>query len=92
MESLRELRELAHGIHPAVVTGHGLAVALKTLAARAQVPVRLTIDLDGRLPERQEVAAYYVVSESLTNVAKYVRVLGGRRGPTGGRAAPRRDR
>jgi signal transduction histidine kinase len=70
-ESLRELRELAHGIHPAVVTGHGLVVALKTLVARAPVPVRLTIDLDGRLPERQEVAAYYVVSESLTNVAKY---------------------
>ncbi len=69
--SLRELRELAQGIHPAVVTGHGLAVALKTLAARAQVPVRLTVELDGRLPERQEVAAYYVVSESLTNVAKY---------------------
>jgi signal transduction histidine kinase len=70
-ESLRELRELARGIHPAVVTGHGLAVALKTLAARAQVPVRLTVALDGRLPERQEVAAYYVVAESLTNVAKY---------------------
>jgi signal transduction histidine kinase len=70
-ESLRELRELAHGIHPAVVTGHGLAVALKTLSARAQVPVRLTVDLVGRLPERQEVAAYYVVSESLTNIAKY---------------------
>jgi signal transduction histidine kinase len=72
-ESLRELRELAQGIHPAVVTGHGLAVALKTLAARAQVPVRLTVDLDGRLPEREEVAAYYVVAESLTNVAKYAR-------------------
>jgi signal transduction histidine kinase len=70
-ESLRELRELAQGIHPAVVSGHGLAVALKTLAARAQVPVRLTVDLGGRLPERQEVAAYYVVAESLTNVAKY---------------------
>jgi signal transduction histidine kinase len=70
-ESLRELRELAQGIHPAVVTGHGLAVALKTLAARANVPVRLTVDLDRRLPERQEVAAYYVVSESLTNIAKY---------------------
>jgi signal transduction histidine kinase len=70
-ESLRELRELAHGIHPAVVTGHGLTVALKTLAARAQVPVRLTVDLDGRLPERHEVAAYYVVSESLANIAKY---------------------
>jgi signal transduction histidine kinase len=72
-ESLRELRELAQGIHPAVVTGHGLAVALKTLAARAQVPVRLTVDLDGRLPERQEVGAYYVVAESLTNTAKYAR-------------------
>ena len=70
-ESLRELRELAQGIHPAVVTGHGLAVALKTLAARAQVPVRLTVGLEGRLPERQEVAAYYVVAESLTNTAKY---------------------
>jgi signal transduction histidine kinase len=70
-ESLRELRQLAQGIHPAVVTAHGLAVALKTLAARAPLPVRLTIDLDRRLPERQEVAAYYVVAESLTNVAKY---------------------
>jgi signal transduction histidine kinase len=70
-ESLRELRELAQGIHPAVVTAHGLAVALKTLAARAVVPVRLTVDLAGRLPERQEVAAYYVVSECLTNIAKY---------------------
>jgi signal transduction histidine kinase len=44
---------------------------LTTLAGRAQVPVRLTVDLDGRLPERQEVAAYYVVAESLTNTAKY---------------------
>jgi signal transduction histidine kinase len=70
-ESLRELRELAQGIHPAVVTGHGLTVALKTLAARAQVPVRLTVALDGRLAEREEVAAYYVVAESLTNTAKY---------------------
>jgi len=72
-ESLHELREIAHGIHPAVVTAHGLGVALKTLVARAPLPVRLTVDLDGRLPERQEVAAYYVVSESLTNVSKYAR-------------------
>jgi signal transduction histidine kinase len=70
-ESLRELRQLAQGIHPAVVTAHGLSVALKTLAARSPLPVRLTVDLDGRLPEREEVAAYYVVAESLTNTAKY---------------------
>ena len=70
-QSLQELRELARGIHPAVVTGHGLAVALETLVARAPVPVRLTVDLDQRLPEGQEVAAYYLVSESLTNVAKH---------------------
>ncbi len=70
-ESLQELRELARGIHPAVVTGHGLAVALETLVARAPVPVRLTVDLDERLPEGYEVAAYYLVSESLTNIAKH---------------------
>jgi signal transduction histidine kinase len=46
---------------------------LKTLAARAQVPVRLTVDLDGRLREQHEVAAYYVVAEGLTNTAKYAR-------------------
>ena len=69
--SLQELRELARGIHPAVVTGHGLAVALETLTARAPLPVRLTVDLDERLPEGHEVAAYYLVSESLANVAKH---------------------
>jgi signal transduction histidine kinase len=70
-ESLAELRELARGIHPAVVTGHGLDVALETLVARTPLPVRLTVALDGRLPEAIEVAAYYLVSESLTNVAKH---------------------
>jgi signal transduction histidine kinase len=69
--SLEELRELARGIHPAVVTGRGLAVALEGLAVRAPVPVRLDVDLDDRLPEPIEVAAYFLVSESLTNVAKY---------------------
>jgi signal transduction histidine kinase len=69
--SLDELREIARGIHPAVVSGHGLAVALEQLAARASVPVRLTVEVDGRLPEPVEVAGYYVVSESLTNVSKY---------------------
>jgi signal transduction histidine kinase len=69
--SLEELREIAHGIHPAVVTGHGLAVALEQLAARAAVPVRLTVGVRGRLPEAVEVASYYVVAEGLTNVGKY---------------------
>jgi signal transduction histidine kinase len=69
--SLEELRDVARGIHPAVLSGHGLAVALESIAARAPLPVRLSVDLADRLPERVEVAAYYVVSESLTNVAKH---------------------
>jgi signal transduction histidine kinase len=70
-ESLAQLRELARGIHPAVVTAHGLDVALETLVARAPLPVRLAVASNGRLPEAIEVAAYYLVSESLTNVAKH---------------------
>ena len=70
-ESLQELRELARGIHPAVVTGHGLAVALESVAARSPVPVRLDVSLEERMPEAVEVAAYYLIAESLTNVAKY---------------------
>ena len=69
--SLGELREVARGIHPAVVSGHGLAVALEQLTARAPIPVRLRIVVDERLPEPVEVAAYYLVSESLANVAKH---------------------
>src|SRR4029079_16701188 len=60
-------------IHPAVLSGHGLEVALESMAARAPVPVRLLVDLDGRPHERLEVAAYYVVSESLANIAKHAR-------------------
>jgi signal transduction histidine kinase len=71
--SLEELRDIARGIHPAVVTGHGLAVALESLAAHAAVPVRLEVDVADRMPERLEVAAYYVVSEGLVNVAKHAR-------------------
>jgi signal transduction histidine kinase len=71
--SLEELREIAQGIHPAVVSGHGLAVALEQLAAHAPVPVRLSVEIEGRLPEALEVAAYYLVSETLTNVGKYAR-------------------
>jgi signal transduction histidine kinase len=69
--SLEELRDVARGLHPAVVSGHGLAVALESLAARAPVPVRLTVDLEERLPEALEVAAYYLVSESLANIGKH---------------------
>jgi signal transduction histidine kinase len=71
--SLEELRELARGLHPAVVSGHGLDVALEQLAARAPVPVKLRIETQGRLPEPLEVAAFYLVSESLANVGKYAR-------------------
>jgi signal transduction histidine kinase len=71
--SLEELRDVARGLHPAVLSGHGLEVALESIAARASVPVRLTVALDGRLQERLEVVAYYVVSESLTNIAKHAR-------------------
>jgi signal transduction histidine kinase len=71
--SLEELRDVARGIHPAVVSGHGLAVALEQLAARAPVPVRLNVGLAGRLPERLEVAAFYLVSESLANVGKHAK-------------------
>jgi signal transduction histidine kinase len=69
--SLEELRDVARGIHPAVVSGHGLAVALESLAARAALPVRLVVALEGRVKERVEVAAYYVISESLANVGKH---------------------
>jgi signal transduction histidine kinase len=70
-ESLRELRELARGTYPAVLSGHGLAVALESLAARAPVPLSLHTDVDGRLSEPVEAAAYYLVSESLANIGKH---------------------
>jgi signal transduction histidine kinase len=69
--SLEELRDIARGLHPAVIGGHGLAVGLESLVARAPVPVDLTVEVEGRLPERFELAAYYLVSESLANVGKH---------------------
>jgi signal transduction histidine kinase len=69
--SLAELRDVARGLHPAVVSGHGLEVALESLAAHASVPVQLRVELDRRLHEPVEVAAYYVVAESLVNVGKH---------------------
>jgi signal transduction histidine kinase len=70
-ESLSELRDIAHGLHPAVVSGHGLAVALESLVAATPLDVRLTTNGLPRLSEPLEVAAYYVVSESLTNATKH---------------------
>jgi signal transduction histidine kinase len=70
-ESLRELQELARGIHPAVVTESGLDTALDGLVSRATVPVELDIDLDDRPPDAVALAAYYLVSECLTNMAKH---------------------
>jgi signal transduction histidine kinase len=69
--SLAELRELARGIHPAVLTDRGLEPALEALTARVPVPVSLEIESAGRLPEPVEAAAYFVISEALANVAKY---------------------
>ncbi|MCW2765455.1 MAG: histidine kinase, partial [Nocardioides sp.] len=66
-----ELRELARGLHPAALADGGLRPALKTLARRSAVPVRLEVDVEGRLPEPIELAAYYVVSEALTNTVKH---------------------
>jgi GAF domain-containing protein len=68
---LDELREIARGIHPAILAEGGLRPALKTLARRSAVPVHLDISVDGRLPEQIEIATYYVVAEALTNIAKH---------------------
>jgi signal transduction histidine kinase len=68
---LSELREIARGLHPAILAEGGLRPALKTLARRSAVPIRLDIPVDGRLAEPIELAAYYVVAEALTNAAKH---------------------
>jgi signal transduction histidine kinase len=66
-----ELREISRGIHPAILSKGGLGPALKAVARRSAVPVDLDIAVDRRLPESVEVAAYFLVAESLTNVAKH---------------------
>ena len=78
--SLEELRAVARGLHPAVVTGHGLGVALESLAARSAVPVKLNVAIENRLDESIEVAAYYVVSESLANIGKHAKANRDHRG------------
>jgi signal transduction histidine kinase len=69
--ALKELRELARGIHPAILTERGLGPALRSLAERSTVPATVEAMLDGRLPPAAEATAYFVVSEALANVGKY---------------------
>jgi signal transduction histidine kinase len=68
---LEELREIARGLHPATLAEGGLRPALKSLARRSAVPVRIDVGVDRRLPEPIELAAYYVIAEALTNTAKH---------------------
>jgi signal transduction histidine kinase len=67
------LREIALGIHPAILAEGGLGPALRTLARRSPIPIEMAVRAEERLPEPVEVAAYYVVAEALTNAAKYAR-------------------
>ncbi|MDT5126398.1 MAG: hypothetical protein QOG79_1910 [Mycobacterium sp.] len=73
VDASKDLQDLSRGIHPAVLSRGGLAPALKTLVRRSTVPVELDLGVEGRLPDCVEVAAYYVVAESLTNAAKHAR-------------------
>jgi signal transduction histidine kinase len=84
--AINELRELAHGIHPAILTNKGLAAAIEVLADRTPLPVELDIP-DERFPNAVESAAYFVAAEALTNVVKYARAstarIEGARTPAG---------
>jgi signal transduction histidine kinase len=74
--ALGELRELARGIHPAILTQSGLSAAVGALAERATLPVEIEMDVDRRLPAPVEAAAYFLVAEALTNVSRYARATG----------------
>jgi signal transduction histidine kinase len=75
-QAITELRELARGIHPAILSEEGLEAAVRSLTERATVPVRIHADLDGGLSEAVEATGYFVVSESLTNISKYANAAG----------------
>jgi len=77
-QALADLRELARGLHPAVLSDHGLEPAIQSLAQRAPFPVDLTFEAVERPSEAVEVAAYYVIAEALTNVAKYAQASSAR--------------
>ncbi|HET6746412.1 MAG TPA: histidine kinase, partial [Candidatus Limnocylindria bacterium] len=70
MQAIREVRDLARGLHPPILTERGLAAAVETLAERAPIPVRASV-IERRLPAEVEAAAYFLVAEALTNVARY---------------------
>ncbi len=72
-DALAELRELARGIHPSVLTDRGLLPALEMVAGRASLPVELRVEVRERLPRPVEAAAYYIVAETLTNASKHAR-------------------
>jgi signal transduction histidine kinase len=77
-QAIAELRELARGIHPAILTEEGLPAAVEALADRSPVQVRVVADFDGRLPGPIEATAYFVVAESLANMTKYARASAAR--------------
>jgi signal transduction histidine kinase len=70
-EALEELRDLARGIHPPILTDRGLEAALAALTVRSALPVTISVDVPERLPAPVETAAYFVVTESLANVSKH---------------------
>ncbi|HEX6454326.1 MAG TPA: histidine kinase [Trebonia sp.] len=70
-EALENIREISRGLHPAILSHGGLAPAVKALARRLPVPVKLHADIDGRLPDAVEIGAYYIISEALANAAKH---------------------
>ena len=72
-EAINELRELARGIHPAILEDEGLGAAVAALARRAGIPVDVRLDLDGRLPRLVESTAYFTIAEALTNTQRHAR-------------------
>lgn len=70
-QALDELRDLIRGIHPQVLTDHGIAAAVSEVAVRCRVPVDVDVEVAGRLPAQIEATAYFVISEALTNVVKH---------------------
>jgi signal transduction histidine kinase len=70
-DALENVREISRGLHPAILSQYGLGPALKALARRSPVPVRLHAEINGRLPDPVEIGAYYIIGEALANAAKH---------------------